>query len=607
MTARARWFLFLGVLGLLCGLIRGQSTLALVSLTAIVWVLVEWIRFQLRAWRELPRYQFERVINDQSQVPATLWAERKIRVTVRIRNPVGIRPLLSIRDVVPELFQLPQAAVTSPQIRPLEWKQLLSDPRAFGERWLRETEQWLSKDKLERVPNEWRVEYFCKACEFSYSGRALGAGKLTLPGLRLTLEDDFGFFQVHRFFELPQTFRVLPAFFTAGELSPSIKRVNSIPRQGIHRFKRAGVGSELLDLQEYVPGDPPKSIAWKASARRDKLMTRKYESEVPVRVHLFVDGGLSARMGGYGQRVLDRINYVAASVAKAAAASGDPVSGMLVDELGIQRLPWQSGDRGFLQVLKFLCDFTHRPPPKINYLTPHTLHCAQAILQERFPELLDRRYLQSPFSLWRSRREHYRLVDVLANLYGLSVREQAECYVSLAKFAPYVQRLLFDAGLPWMEPLVTQAEVGFMNSATRMDVMHKAIAKAIAHAHDNEVFVILTDLTNCVPNLPNLLPVIKLAKAKHHRVVFVCPSSITPPDERSVIVPRSGNSSDLLMAAEMSRVRDLVAFMRRELIRLGVATIFSSDKRAVQQITAEMDLARDGRSRQRGSSSFRRT
>ncbi len=177
-----------------------------------------------------------------------------------------------------------------------------------------------------------------------YAARILSAGKLKLPGMRLVIEDVYGLYLADRFFEAPRQYMVLPGYYESGEMRPTVKRHNSLPRHGIHRLQRSGMGSELLELREYVPGDPPKSIAWKVSARRDKLLTPQYESEVPVRVHLIVDGSVPTRIGGFGSRLLDQINYVAASVAQAAIAVGDPVDCLLVDESGAKRLPWFSGD-----------------------------------------------------------------------------------------------------------------------------------------------------------------------------------------------------------------------------------------------------------------------
>jgi uncharacterized protein (DUF58 family) len=45
-------------------------------------------------------------------------------------------------------------------------------------------------------------------------------------------------------------------------------------------------GDELHQLRPYRAGDPPRSIAWKHSARRDTLLVREYEKPVGVDVLL---------------------------------------------------------------------------------------------------------------------------------------------------------------------------------------------------------------------------------------------------------------------------------------------------------------------------------
>ncbi|MFT4196480.1 MAG: DUF58 domain-containing protein, partial [Pseudoxanthomonas sp.] len=47
---------------------------------------------------------------------------------------------------------------------------------------------------------------------------------------------------------------------------------------GATRSSRAALaGEELHHLREYRPGDPPRSVAWKPSARRGALLVREYE------------------------------------------------------------------------------------------------------------------------------------------------------------------------------------------------------------------------------------------------------------------------------------------------------------------------------------------
>ena len=148
-------------------------------------------------------------------------------------------------------------------------------------------------------------------------------------GSEMCIRDRFGLFVREQFVPCEATYKVLPSFNKAGDMLSVIKQTNAIPQHGIHRLQQAGMGSELLELREYMPGDPPKSIAWKVSARREMLMIRQYESEVPVRLQLFLDGSISTRLGGFGHRLVDQMTYVAASVAQTANASGDPVGATL--------------------------------------------------------------------------------------------------------------------------------------------------------------------------------------------------------------------------------------------------------------------------------------
>ena len=52
-----------------------------------------------------------------------------------------------------------------------------------------------------------------------------------------------------------------------------------------------GRGSMFESLRDYVPGDDPVDVAWKATARHDRLITRNYESERSQNVLVMLDCG----------------------------------------------------------------------------------------------------------------------------------------------------------------------------------------------------------------------------------------------------------------------------------------------------------------------------
>lgn len=591
MTLRAQGLLCLGLLGVLMGMLRQQPTLVFLSLSIVLWIFVEGVRFQWHLRRQWKGLRFQRSIQGRFDATGSLWSSRLLRVDLIIECSQGLASITKIRDIVPEILAVetddtasdPSNETTSRMDR---WKSY------FVKRW----KEWFGWEP-ELPPNELRVKAGAQHAVLSYPVRVRSAGQAYFPGVRLTFEDGFGFFRAHRFRKCEQRRRLLPHYYDAGEVGPHVKRINSLPQHGIHRLQRAGMGSELLELREYVVGDPPKSIAWKVSARRDKLMTRQYESEVPVRVHLFLDGSIPTRLGGYGLRLIDQLNFVAASVAKAAVAVGDPVSGVLVDELGSKSLPWYNGDRGFHQLLKELADFATTPPPLTQVVTPAMMQAAFQVCGERYPDLMEKAYRELPWSIRRSTHKRLLLTTMLAEIFELSAYEQTHCMLQESHLAYYVQELLCKAGLPWMDPVVPLTGELAVNAPKRMHRIGEAIAKATYHAHDNEIFVVLADLIDTSTHIHHLLRYVKLALAKHHRVAFVCPTSIFARPKETQVIPRSTSLQDLLVASEQSRLRDLTKQLQRELTRLGVSVAFAGEESAIQMILSEMQLARSGRHR----------
>lgn len=92
------------------------------------------------------------------------------------------------------------------------------------------------------------------------------------PGrLRLCSQYPFGLFEVWSWINPEFAALVYPRL----EANPP-----PLPRQGARaqrEVERSG-GDELAALRSYQTGDPPRNIAWKASARRDELLVKEFES-----------------------------------------------------------------------------------------------------------------------------------------------------------------------------------------------------------------------------------------------------------------------------------------------------------------------------------------
>jgi uncharacterized protein (DUF58 family) len=118
--------------------------------------------------------------------------------------------------------------------------------------------------------------------------------------------------------------------------------------------RQLGEGRLFESLREWVPGDDPRYIDWKATARRRKPITRQYEAERRQQVLLVMDTGrlLTADVAGVAR--LDFAVQAALELAYAAAQHDDNV-GVMAFADGVQHFVTpQRGRTGLKLVLDVL-------------------------------------------------------------------------------------------------------------------------------------------------------------------------------------------------------------------------------------------------------------
>jgi uncharacterized protein (DUF58 family) len=74
---------------------------------------------------------------------------------------------------------------------------------------------------------------------------------------------------------------------------------------GIKKIRRRGNNAEFDQIKEYVPGDDYRTINWKATARKNKLMLNQYTDEKSQQVYSVIDMGRVMRMPFEGLSLLD--------------------------------------------------------------------------------------------------------------------------------------------------------------------------------------------------------------------------------------------------------------------------------------------------------------
>ncbi len=157
-----------------------------------------------------------------------------------------------------------------------------------------------------------------------------------------------GLYEVPLLFANPHGVEVLPPRLLAHLQSPRGGRARKRGLQGSAGNDR-GESDEFRELREHVPGDPFKRIAWKASARRAKLLVREMEREERDVVWLVVDASVELWAGAEGSAPLDRTVDEVGALAAHHLARGDLVG---VAVVASRVRSWVDADEGAAQLGK---------------------------------------------------------------------------------------------------------------------------------------------------------------------------------------------------------------------------------------------------------------
>jgi uncharacterized protein (DUF58 family) len=123
---------------------------------------------------------------------------------------------------------------------------------------------------------------------------------------------------------LAQTVRVYPNLRDAQKQALFLVRSKqtSLERR---RVRERGAGRDFESLRDYQDGDDPRDICWSATARRAKLVTKRYQPERSQVVWILVDAGRLLRARVAGHTKLDYGVNSALALAQVAMLSGDRV------------------------------------------------------------------------------------------------------------------------------------------------------------------------------------------------------------------------------------------------------------------------------------------
>jgi uncharacterized protein (DUF58 family) len=616
LTARGFWLFVTAVALIGAGIAMASTPAVLVCLTVLLWFLAHWFLFQWRCRAALGRLAVHRSLTTMRGEVESIWARQRaeVRVVLSCEATVAL-PFVVMADRVPATA-----------------------------RWLRgvtQAEGMLAAGML---------------LELSYALECPGPGKLRFDGVRVQLADVHGFFYQTHFVRDARHYRVLPALPLDPAHSTFVKTQNTLPLLGTHRHPRPGSGSELFDLREYRPGDPPRMIAWKVSARRDRLMTRELESEVPIRCTLFVDVSSSVRVGPAGRTALGRLVEVAAGVAQANTGERDLTGLCLFDETGVTRTVRPGrGARHLWQLIDELTEAAALLPDVNETVLYDLLPYAYGLAQDVYPDLLRADVNRMPWwlpywapqplyampqpplpkiarsglhgwllrplfgvgrwlrhQLWprhplrtsplrpayhRYYRWRKQLAAILSVLYDLGPGGLALLLEDDVAMGKYLQRFLAEHQVTHPYPLYDGEGRYLFRAPAKFSVLADALLAAVTRGKDNELFVLLADLLEGGAELARLERAICLARARHHQVLVICPwpTAVPPPSRntlRSHAPEPTWSLEDIVLRASTLRLQQAFAHLQRAFARLGVPVLCAADDDTVELILYRMQRLR---------------
>jgi uncharacterized protein (DUF58 family) len=657
LTARGWFVLTVAVVASALGLLvaSGRSTtVPILGLTLLVWFVAAWIGFAARYRSAVGRPDVTRVLLQGGREVSTAWTKVPCRVRVVVTPRGGLRgPLVFAEDRLPVGQAVAEGSNTYAG-------ELGSDTPGVIE----------------------------------YGLRPDGPGVLRFEGVALRVTDQCGFFYRRTFIRSRTEYLVLPQLADDEGRQRADKRFNTLPPPGVHRLRRPGGGSELLDLRDYRPGDPPKMIAWKASARRDRLITKEFESDVPVRTVLFLDISQASRVGPPGRTPVARLVDVTAAVAQAAAGNRDLVGLTTFDEQATSVLRPARTQAHTVRLLGRLAEAAALLPDHSPGSAAALLKAADPVAREMYPDLLADDLNSRPLGMhWipllDSRWGWLIFVPlVLAPVLAVQARWFNACVefvndvrprfnvlpldagvffvlIALVLFLPSVLAGLFwviygirgffeprrsrtsrrkqlaavfaalDGDTPGAVERYLKDDTAFADRAGRfladhrillptgdgdrransdparkVDVLAAALLRSVLAARDNELYVILADLTDVAEDTDSLVQAVRVARARHHHVLVIVPwpDGLPPPAEpggrkrpvaRPVAAGKRGRLriAQLVQAGLIRQYHRRFARLRSDLTRVGASVLRLPDDAPVRVVLDRLDRLRGVRTR----------
>ncbi|MBI3510929.1 MAG: DUF58 domain-containing protein [Bacteroidetes bacterium] len=142
------------------------------------------------------------------------------------------------------------------------------------------------------------------AKKLTYHVRPVRRGEYTFGYVNVITTSMLGLMMRRFRFDNEQMVPVYPSFIQMRRYE-LLAISNRLTEAGIKKIRRMGQNMEFDQIKEYVSGDDPRRVNWKATARRGRLMVNTYQDEKSQQVYSVIDMGRVMQMPFEEMTLLD--------------------------------------------------------------------------------------------------------------------------------------------------------------------------------------------------------------------------------------------------------------------------------------------------------------
>lgn len=153
------------------------------------------------------------------------------------------------------------------------------------------------------------------------------------------------------------------------QLMLQANRVRAGAIKGERRSTKRGTSIEFADYRNYTPGDDLRRLDWNIYARLDRPLTKVFEDEEDLAVHLILDNSASMNWPREGDADLNKFTYARRMLAGLAYIALHENDRLLVTTIGDGDLRHFGPARGrgySLRLLQFIGNLTARGDTNLN-------------------------------------------------------------------------------------------------------------------------------------------------------------------------------------------------------------------------------------------------